>query len=196
MASLLRCPTSARVVRAPWHLSTAATRSPPSPRPRRRSGRSPPAYCILHLRISADAKKQIPEWVSLRRYPRRRFVCILSRNLRDKIKVRLGRALAANSPPGCWNLFSNLRGCKKSRYPNGFPFVDTPAGDSLHFCLPPQAKIKVATSVCTGGSNMPPAYCILHLRISADAKRHLLFLVIRRRFELRTHCLKGNCSAN
>ena len=47
--------------------------------------------------------------------PRRRFVCILSRTLRDKIKVRLGRALAANSPPGCWNLFSNLRGCKKSR---------------------------------------------------------------------------------
>jgi hypothetical protein len=27
----------------------------------------------------------------------------------------------------------------------------------LHFCL--MAKIKVATSFETGGSNMPPAYC-------------------------------------
>jgi len=27
--------------------------------------------------------------------------------------------------------------------------------------------IKVVTSVCTGDSNMPPAYCILDLRISS-----------------------------
>ena len=34
-------------------------------------------------------------------------------------------------------------------------------------------KIIVATSVCTGGSNMPPAYCISYLRIppESDAKK-------------------------
>jgi len=32
----------------------------------------------------------------------------------------------------------------------------------LHFSFPQrERKIKVATSVCTGGSNMPPAYCDL-----------------------------------
>ena len=33
--------------------------------------------------------------------------------------------------------------------------------DSFAFSFGAQKKIKVATSVCTGGSNMPPAYCIL-----------------------------------
>ena len=41
----------------------------------------------------------------------------------------------------------------------------------LHFLLQPQKKIKVDTSVCTGISNMPPAYCILGLRISNARKR-------------------------
>ena len=36
--------------------------------------------------------------------------------------------------------------------------------DSFAF-LPQGAKIKVATSVCTGGSRCPPGICILHLRI-------------------------------
>ncbi len=44
--------------------------------------------------------------------------------------------------------------------------------------------------------------CIYDLRISFEHKKdHTAdavwsFLVIRRRFELRTHCLKGSCSAN
>ena len=61
----------------------------------------------------------------------------------------------------------------------------------------------VATSVCTGGSNMPLAYCDEILRISIDIHAKKLipgwvsaFLVTRWRFELQTHCLKGNCSAS
>ena len=62
----------------------------------------------------------------------------------------------------------------------------------LHFLLQPQKKIKVDTSVCTGISNMPPAYCILGLRISAHeekkkaagAKAPTAFLVRVSRFEL------------
>ena len=44
---LLRCPTSACVDGAPWHLSTAATRSGRSSRHRRRSHRSPVAFIYL-----------------------------------------------------------------------------------------------------------------------------------------------------
>ena len=43
LASLLRCPASAFVDGAPRHLPTAATRSPPSSRHRRRSAHSPVA---------------------------------------------------------------------------------------------------------------------------------------------------------
>ena len=69
------------------------------------------------------------------------------------------------------NLFSNLIvGGDLLGAPPLTTVASLPAGDSLHFCLQPQAKIKVATSVCTGGSNMPPAYCILHLRIPIRAK--------------------------
>ena len=40
-----------------------------------------------------------------------------------------------------------------------------PYGETrLHLYLP--AQIEVATSVCTGGSNMPPAYCDLIFRVS------------------------------
>ena len=41
MSCLLRCPTSSSALKCLPHLSTAATRSPPLLRHRRRSGRSP-----------------------------------------------------------------------------------------------------------------------------------------------------------
>ena len=42
----------------------------------------------------------------------------------------------------------------------------SPSGETrLHF-LPVGKKIEVATSVCTGGSNMPLAYCDLIFRVS------------------------------
>ena len=45
-----------------------------------------------------------------------------------------------------------------------------PSGETrLHFCL--EAEIIVATSVCTGGSNMPPAYCICDLRVSLSKEK-------------------------
>ena len=45
-----------------------------------------------------------------------------------------------------------------------------PSGETrLHF-LPVGKKIEVATSVCTGGSNMPLAYCDLIFRVSPRIK--------------------------
>ena len=47
-----------------------------------------------------------------------------------------------------------------------------PSGETrLHFLLQMQEKIEEATSVCTGGSNMPPAYCDLIVRVSPFKKR-------------------------
>ena len=48
--SLLRCPTSTFGDKAPWYLSTAATRSPRSIRHWRRSDRSPPDTFLPSLR--------------------------------------------------------------------------------------------------------------------------------------------------
>ena len=56
--ALLRCPTSACVGGAPWHLSTAATRSPPCFRHRRRSARSPPGTRRSVKACFANQKKK------------------------------------------------------------------------------------------------------------------------------------------
>ena len=37
---------------------------------------------------------------------------------------------------------------------------------------------------------------VLHYKVNATRTGGAYFMVIRRRFELRTHCLKGSCSAN
>ena len=39
-------------------------------------------------------------------------------------------------------------------------------------CLP-AANIEEATSVCTGGSNMPPAYCDLIIRVPSGTERQI-----------------------
>ena len=50
------------------------------------------------------------------------------------------------------------------------------------------AKIKVATSVCTGGSNMPPAYCDWIIRVpptnskSRDGMKPSLLFELERNF--------------
>jgi hypothetical protein len=49
-------------------------------------------------------------------------------------------------------------------------FLFGPSGETrLHLRL--RAQIKVATSVCTGGSNMPPAYCDLIVRVAPQMKK-------------------------
>jgi len=55
-AFLLRCPTSAFGGKAPWHLSTAATRSPHFSCHWQRSGRSPPSRLLLETFL-ADQEK-------------------------------------------------------------------------------------------------------------------------------------------
>ena len=41
----------------------------------------------------------------------------------------------------------------------------------------PKAKIDVVPSVCTGASNMPPAYCIYGLQIPLSHKKIFLLLL-------------------
>ncbi len=62
--------------------------------------------------------------------------------------------------------------------------------------------INVATSVCTGGSNMPLAYCILDVRVlrnflnSNNEKTLFCSVDVARQegLEPPTYCLEGSCS--
>ena len=48
-------------------------------------------------------------------------------------------------------------------------YIGTTEGVRLHFCpCGGQAKIAVATRICTDRSNMPPAYCDFDLRVPAS----------------------------
>ena len=66
---------------------------------------------------------------------------------------------------------SDRMGIKKKRSGLSFTpsYIGTPEGVRLHFCpCGGQAKIAVATRICTDRSNMPPAYCDFDLRVPAS----------------------------
>ena len=79
--------------------------------------------------------------------------------------------------------------------------LGVPAGDSFAFIFP-NGKINYGVAAIElAASNSPPDCCILIFESRREAKKPtpewvLAFLVTRRGFEPRTHCLKGSCSAN
>ena len=109
-----------------------------------------------------------------------------------KIEDRLRLAVGGNAHSRC-NLSFESPAAKKETPRRGSLFLVTRVV-RLHFA---DGKIEDRLRPAVGGNAHPR--CILSFESPAVKKDTLFrvsFLVTRWRFELQTHCLKGNCSAN
>ncbi len=134
------------------------------------TGRSnmPPAYCDFDLRApQLDIKKR-----------RSGLSFTLLKQISEafcggRAKIEVATSICtgrSNMPPAyCdFDLRAPQLDIKKRRSGLSFTpsYIGTPEGTRLHFCpCGGRAKIEVATSICTGRSNMPLAYCDFIVRV-------------------------------